>query len=159
MTQWYGSGRQALNDGVLFLRQLKEAIEHHGTVPEDWREGIARGFGAEFLEALTKWTPMSHDAFLFANFVADHHKTHGSLLPKAEGPPKAIADPQQGMEMMFKLIELQIQHLRDLVATLDRGIRADGVGALDFAPRFFTNASRDLHRAVAWLQYLKENDL
>ena len=60
---------------------------------------------------------------------------------------------------MFKLLDLQIRHLRDLGATLDGGIRSVGASPVDFAPRYFTTASRDLHRAVEWLRYLKENNM
>jgi hypothetical protein len=159
MNRWYASSRQHLNQGVRFLEELKNTIKYHGTVPDDWREGIMKGFGADFLEALTKWTPIAYDNLLLANALQAKSKRFGMPLPKDLLVPNVVADPQQGREMMFKLLDQQIQHLRDLSGTLDGGIRAVEASPVDFAPRYFTTASRDLHRAVEWFRNLKENNM
>jgi hypothetical protein len=58
---------------------------------------------------------------------------------------------------------LQLRHLQDLSWSWERRIQetaaAQNAGAVDFAPRYFTSATRDLHRAVAWYSHLKKNNL
>jgi hypothetical protein len=40
-----------------------------------------------------------------------------------------------------------------------RDLQGSDAGTVDFAPRYFTTASRDLHRAVEWYAHLKESNL
>jgi hypothetical protein len=63
--------------------------------------------------------------------------------------------------MVFKLIEQLMGFLRDLARSWEtRGSAGpQAAGPTDFAPRYFTTASRDLHRAVEWYAHLKEQNL
>ena len=65
--------------------------------------------------------------------------------------------------MVSKLIEEKLQHLHDLSRSWDQraaeSAATQAVSPVDFAPRYFTTASRDLHRAVEWYEHLKKNNL
>ena len=87
--------------------------------------------------------------------------------PKGESPlddkelPQVVLDPAQSLQMVGKLIAQQMQHLRDLARSWEQRMSAGArtAGTVDFAPRYYTTASRDLHRAVEWYAHLKESNL
>ena len=178
LKKWYGSGRQALNDGFRFLRRLKEDVERNGCVREPWKDGIIRGFGIELWELFAIWKPMSIDALQLAYHFDEHRKKYGPFpdtinskeavepketVPADHSTPKQVVpDPEQSLQMTLKLIELQAQHLQDLRRAIDGGIFDTPVtssGPVDFAPRYYTTATRDFHRAVEWYRGLKKNKL
>jgi hypothetical protein len=74
---------------------------------------------------------------------------------------EVILDPVQNLRMVLKLIEQLMGFLRDLARSWEtRGSAGpQAAGPTDFAPRYFTTASRDLHRAVEWYSHLKEQDI
>jgi hypothetical protein len=74
---------------------------------------------------------------------------------------EVILDPVQNLRMVLKLIEQLMGFLRDLGRSWEtRGSAGpQTAGPADFAPRYFTTATRDLHRAVEWYRYLKEHNL
>jgi hypothetical protein len=74
---------------------------------------------------------------------------------------EVILDPVQNLRMVLKLIEQLMGFLRDLARSWEtRGSAGpQAAGPTDFAPRYFTTASRDLHRAVDWYAHLKERHL
>jgi hypothetical protein len=78
-----------------------------------------------------------------------------------KGSPQIILDPLQTFNMNLKLIEQLMGFLRDLARSWEtRGLGGpQAAGPTDFAPRYFTTASRDLHRAVEWYARLKEQNL
>jgi hypothetical protein len=173
MTRWFGSGRRELNDGIRILKALEQAVRAKGRVPEEWKEQLDRAFGIEFYESLVKWPTISLDAILMANQLDRHIATFGRRGPGADdkessqagaeekGSPEVIVDPVQNLRMVFKLIEQLIGFLRDLARSWEtRGSAGpQAAGSTDFAPRYFTTASRDLHRAVDWYAHLKEQKL
>ncbi len=72
-------------------------------------------------------------------------------------------DPALSWQMSVKLIDLMREGLEGVARV--RNLGADGTGqerqatALDLAARYYTTATRDLERAVAWYQYLREHRL
>jgi hypothetical protein len=64
--------------------------------------------------------------------------------------------------MVIKLLELEQLVLSDLWKSLEqRTSESAGAqyAAVDFAPRYFSSASRDLHRAIDRYMDLRKNDL
>jgi len=76
--------------------------------------------------------------------------------------PKFIPDPNQSTQMVLKLLELEESMLSDLWRSVEQ--RASDAAkaqndAVDFTPRYFSAACRDLHRAINHCMYLKKNHL
>jgi len=182
-TKWFGSGRRELNEDIRILKALEQAVRAKGRVPEEWKDQLDRAFGVEFYESLVKWPTISLDAILVANHLARHTATFGrrgaSVDDKGSSQAGAdnkvtsqtgadekksrevILDPVQNLRMNLKLIEQLMGFLRDLARSWEtRGLAGpQAAGPTDFAPRYFTTASRDLHRAVEWYAHLKEQNL
>jgi hypothetical protein len=76
--------------------------------------------------------------------------------------PRVILDPGQSKAMAIKLLEQQRSMLSDLWKSVEQRA-ADAASAqnanVDFAPRYFSAACRDLHRAIAHYTDLKRNNL
>jgi hypothetical protein len=125
---------------------------------------------------------MSIDAILMADHLVRHMNTFGSRSPgvndrspqagaddkksfqtgaEEKESPEVILDPVQNLRMVLKLIEQLMGFLRDLARSWETRASAGPQAAAptDFAPRYFTTASRDLHRAVEWYAHLKERNL
>jgi len=162
--KWCLAGRQELRDAIRFLEFVKGDFENSGRVREDHKEPLDRAFGPEFYDQLTKWMPMSHDAILLTQHLVRHAETFGKPLPPLNGdqPAKIVIDPAQGHQMVGKLLELKLQDLRVLSTSWEQRM-SQAVDAhtatVDFDPRFFTAACRDLERAVKWFLFLKERKL
>lgn len=167
MTKWYGSNRETLRQGRRFLAQLRQDIEEHGWIhAELWKDSTITGFGAEFYDLLSRWAPMSVDTIRLADFLMKHSKTFNAspppIIEKAVNDETVIVDPALQSQMMIKLISLQDQHLEAIARSYEqRGVASSDAHdhSMEFAPRYFTTATRDLHRAVDWFQYLKNNNL
>jgi hypothetical protein len=88
-------------------------------------------------------------------------KASSQTGPDDKQSPHVVLDPAQNLTMVFKLIEQSMGFLRDLGRSWEtRGSAGpQTAGPADFAPRYFTTATRDLHRAVEWYRYLKEHNL
>ena len=165
MAKWYLSGRREMSEGIRLLEALKQEFARNGRVSEGWKQQLDSAFGVGFYELLTIWPTMSLDAILLAHHLAEHRQTfkRGDSSLDDKKLPKVVPDPVQSLRMVGKLIEQQLQHLYDLSRSW--GQRASGyagsqnAATVDFAPRYFTTASRDLHRAVEWFAHLKERNL
>jgi hypothetical protein len=181
MTKWFGSGRRELNEGIRILQAFERVVRTRGRVPAEWKEQLDRAFGLEFYESLVKWPTISIDTILAAVHVARHRAKYGN--PGADQKDSAqtvagdkkpartagddddsaevILDPLQNLNMVLKLIQQLMGFLRDLARSWEtRGSAGpQAAGPTDFAPRYFTTASRDLHRAVDWYAHLKELNL
>jgi hypothetical protein len=161
MRQWWGASPHSLREGIRYLSQLEKDIDEYGKVRDDWKDGLENGFGAGFFAELSRWTPMDDQAVMFANSVVAKEKMFNwpSVTETCE---KVVVDPQQGKEMAIKLIRQERRHLEDIRRLSENNfLLAPGVqnNSGNFSPRYFTAASRDLHRAVEWFVYLKKNNL
>ena len=107
-----------------------------------------------------------------ADHLDRHMHTFGSRSPGVndkksfqtgaeEKESRVILDPEQNLRMVFNLIEQLMGFLRDLARSWEtRGsAESQAAGQTDFAPRYFTTATRDLHRAVEWYAHLKDQNL
>jgi hypothetical protein len=164
ISSWYLSGRQELRDAIRFLESVMADFEANGVIRKEWKEPLDRAFGVGFFDELTKWTPIPRDVLLLTNHLVQHAKIFKRPLPPMPGkqPAEVVIDPAQGYQMVGKLLERELQHLRGLsVSWAQRASQTIEVhnAVADFAPRFFTAASRDLNRAVEWYQHLKEQKL
>lgn len=165
MVTWYLRGRRELSQGIRILEALKQDFERNGRVPEDCKRQLDSAFGVEFYELLTNWPTLSLDAVRMAVHLDRHKKTFGRGDSSGDDKklPEVVPDPIEHLQMVGKLIEQQLQNLRDLSRSWEQ--RASGymgsqnAATVNFAPRYFTTASRDLHRAVEWYAHLKERHL
>jgi hypothetical protein len=164
-TEWYLSGRQGLREGIRLLEAFKEDFLRLGRIDEKWSVVLDRAFGPQLRELLTDWIPSNKDAALLADHLTRHARTFRRPLPCDQdggNKPKVILDPYQGQEMVIKLLEQELSMLSDLWRSVEqRASASEGTQnqAVDFAPRYFTTACRDLHRAVAWYTQLKKENL
>jgi hypothetical protein len=159
--RWYGFGRAELRAATRMLLALRADIQANGWIHrEQWKESLDKTFGSELYDLLTNWSPASIDDILMAEHLVAHAKTFGKPLPELDpgkGDP-AIGDPRSRWEMMVKLVDLKLQQLNDFRLLLEGGAEGDSLSAasLDVGSRYFTSASRDLERAVAWYEYIKQ---
>ncbi len=171
-TDWYLAGKQGLRDGIRLLETVKAEFLNLGRIDAQWHASLDKVFGPEFRQLLTQWTPPDETAVLLAHQLTEHAKLYDGPLPfseqeqvsevDGEKTPKVILDPGQSKQMVFKLFELKSSLLSDLWKSSERraseSARAQN-DAVDFAPRYFTTAFRDLDRAVASYMKLKEKNL
>jgi hypothetical protein len=61
--------------------------------------------------------------------------------------------------MVVKLVEVEIEHLETLVRTRRPDFSETPQALVEFSPRYYADASRDLHRAVDWFLKLKGSGL
>lgn len=160
LEHWYGAGRQELRAATSFLKSLREGYLHLGRIPEDLREQLIRGFGPGFYEMLTEWIPPNIDAAIGAKFWADKGEFLGQD-PSDSRREGVVLDPFQSQQMVTKLIDQQVMHLEAMARSFDlrSSLANQQQRAIEFAPRYFTTATRDLHRAVEWFTHLKEQKL
>jgi hypothetical protein len=156
----YLSSSQALRDGIKFLTFLEQDVPSFGSVREELKDDVTRVFGVDSFEEFARWTPMPRDVILAAFHMVGMDQTY-HLKPCVdieEVSKHVIIDPQQGVEMVLKLIGQKKRHLEDLLSLQRSGVLANVQNA-EFAPRFFTTAMRDMQRTVQWFQELKEKGL
>jgi hypothetical protein len=162
MANWYAASRQDLRAAIRALEFVWQDFNTNGRIREESKEWFVKTFGPDVWELLTKWMPMSYDAICLAVHLDQHRKTFPSPSDDHR-PPDVVLDPDQGRQMVGKLLELQLHHLYGLKASWEQRTSqpsvAQAAGAVDFAPRYFTTASRDLHRAVEWFFHLKKKGL
>ena len=106
---------------------------------------------------------VSLDAILMADHLDRHMHTFGSRSPGVndkksfqtgaeEKESRVILDPEQNLRMVFNWIEQLMGFLRDLARDWEtRGSAESQLSCWPnriLLPRYFTTATRDLHRAV-----------
>jgi hypothetical protein len=170
--EWYLSGRQGLREGIRLLENFKKDFLELGRIDERWNLPLDQAFGPLLREQLTHWMPSDPVAAMAAHQLTLHAKTYNMPLPPSLDPQgragvdgenklQVILDPDQGQQMVIKLLEQQLAMLSDLWKSANERASASEVPnqSIDFAPRYFTTAGRDLHRAVAWYTQLKKEKL
>jgi hypothetical protein len=163
--RWYAASRQDLRGAIRVLDDVRQEFERLGRIPEERKENLDRLFGLGCYESLTRWLSMSKETILVAVHFAEHAKIFGKgpFCPDDKELAKTVVDPSQSFQMVTKLIDEKLQHLHDLNRSWDQRasefVGAQAASPVDFAPRYFTTATRDLHRAVEWYVSLKKNKL
>jgi hypothetical protein len=164
LSQWYLAGNADLQKATRFLADLREDVQTHGWAhSKDWQDSIVKGFGPEFFDLLTKWTPSTPDDILLAKMLAAKCERYQMKIPGVDLDSLPAADPSLSWQMAIKLIELTLNHLRDL-AQLNRlagnmGRESNVATPVELAGRYAVTAARELDRAIQSFIYLKENGL
>ena len=160
--EWYLSGKQGIRDGLRLLDQLKQDFEHLGRIDEKWNEVLDSAFGPRFRQTLTRWDTRNKDAALLALHLTSHAKTFNRPLPRLDpGGPEVCLDPFQSQQMVKHLIELEQSILSDLWTSSEQRAAASAReqnGIVEFAPRYFSSACRDLHRSIDRYMEMKKNN-
>ena len=156
---WYGSNRQNLQAGLRFLAVLREGIQKDGRVPESLKEPLIACFGAHLYEQLTEYIPVNIDFILITERNLRHAETYDLPLPDLNDKgPKVVPDIRERWNMALKLVDQEMRHLQDLDKSYEQRFATSRAGpTTDFAPRYFSSAMRDLHRAIDRLAHLKEH--
>jgi hypothetical protein len=165
--RWYGWGRAELRAAARTLMELRADIQANGWIHADrWKEPLTTMFsGDEFYNSLSDWSPGNIVAIQAAEYLVKHAELYNMPLPESltgGDTDRAVIDPRARWEMMVKIVDLKLQQLNDFRRLLDgRGMDGDSESAasVDVGSRYFTTASRDLERAVAWYQYIKQQGL
>jgi hypothetical protein len=162
---WYLSGKQGLRYGVQLLEDLKQEFLNSGRIDDKWSNLLDESFGPRLRQLLTEWKPPSEQASLLAEHLVRMSANFKRPLPPLEpdgSGPKAILDPYQSRDMVIKLLELEQSVLTDVWRASEQGasesVRAQNA-VVDLAPRYFSSACRDLHRAIDRYMDLKKNKL
>ncbi len=145
---------------------LRANIQSHGWIHgEEWREPLTKIFGGEFYGTLSDWSVQDVAAIYLAEHIAEHSKRFDIPHPalQIEGnTDRKVGDPRSRWEMMVKIVDLKLQQLSDFRLLIEgRGAGGDSQSAasVDAGSRYFTTAGRDLERAVAWYEYIKQQGL
>lgn len=167
--RWYGSSRADICAGIRALECAMKEFDNIGYFREDTKTFLNRGFGADFIPWLEKWTPMSKDAILLADHIVSHSKEFPDVPDmdvESSSPPrennKVVIDPMQGRQMVGKLLEQKWHFLKVLLAITGQntlGGKADAAQSADFNPRFLADANRELRRALDHYFDLKDKGL
>jgi len=163
--RWYAASRQDLRGATRFLDSVREGFQKLGYLREELKQPLDTIFGVGFYDSLARWPSMNLEAILQAEHIIEHEQNFGMspTRPDHQEPANVVIDPRQSLEMVSKLIEEKLQHLHDLSRSWDQRVSesaaAQTASRVDFAPRYFTTASRDLHHAVEWYEHLKKNRL
>jgi hypothetical protein len=162
MERWYGSDYKSLGDGLRFLRSLRETVLDTGLlhIEKDGplKEQLLKGFGPGFYDRLIVWKGLSVPEILAACHLAAMQENYDPQ-PSVHENPEIMSDPKLKWQMVAKLVEAEIEHLETILKTRKTDLRETPQTLAEFSPRYFADASRDLHRAVAWLLMLKERGL
>jgi hypothetical protein len=153
-SQWYAAGRQDLKSAARWLDTVINNFDQDGTVREEWKKPMDAFFGADFYESLSKWTPMNSETVLMAKTLEMHATTYNLPIPaelRQSSPDRVTIDPNQGREMVTKLMKQELRHLTDLSRSWDlresSASQARNATSADFG-RYYTAAVRDLQRAI-----------
>ena len=164
-TKWYGTSGADLRAAIRFLSHLSKGVEENGCRhAEELKTDIVRLFDENFYALITRWAPMNISTAQLADMLTGHAETFNLPLPEADLlKDQGVVDPALSLQMSVKIINLMQQALEGLARVSNLG--ADGAGperhatVLDLAARYYTTATRDLERAVAWYQDLREQRL
>jgi hypothetical protein len=172
MEQWYVADYRSLQQGLRFLKKLLADVADCGLLHLEQdgplKESLIKGFGSNFYNRLIEWKGMSTTAILYAEHSAAMREKFGLISPVADLPPgdpdrpetpKVVPDPRLQWQMAVKLVEVEIEHLETLVRTRGQDFREAPQALAEFSPRYYADASRDLHRAVDWFLKLKGSGL
>ncbi len=172
MDQWYGADYRSLQAGLRFLKDLRADVADCGLLhleqDPSLKESVIKGFGLGFYNRLTEWKGMSTSAILMTEMIIQKNQDFkadtidfGSPQtdPKHPETPKDVADSRLKWEMAVKIIDAEIEHLEMLVRTRRQDFSEAPQTLVEFSPRYFADASRDLERAVDWFLKLKDKGL
>ena len=151
---WYAANRANLQAGIQFLARLRDDVKTNGRVREFLKDELVSGFGMDFYDELNTWLPVNIDVIGFTDQMLHHSENY--KLPLPDEKPRVVVDIRARLQMVLKLIDQEVRHLQDLQQSFERRVALSGDGATNFAPRFFTATTRDLHRAVDWYARLKD---
>lgn len=165
--RWYLWGRADLHAAAKMLVALRADIEANGWIHADrWKEPLTTIFsGDEFYNSLSDWSPGNIVAIQAAEYLVKHAELYNMPLPESltgGDTDRVVVDPRARWQMMVKIVDLKFQQLDDFRRLLDgRGMGGDSQSAasVDVGSRYFTTAGRDLERAVAWYEYIKQQGL
>jgi hypothetical protein len=161
----FGWGRRELADALRVMRELRQDVENSGwSHSKDWKEPLSKIFaGPEFHDVLTRLDPGNITEVLFKEHLSAHATTFKMPLPEG-GLAFGTVNHEVGRvrwDSLLAIIDCKITALEDLRSFIDaRGpTNMNDISIAEYSGRFFTAATRDLERAVAWYQYLREQGL
>jgi hypothetical protein len=163
LPDWYGADRQTIRAAIVFISKIIHNFEQCPVLREEWTEGLRECFGEAFHKDVAEWVPANWDALLLATHLTRHAKTFKRPLPDLQGKDEGvIRDPEQGKQMVLKLLCEKRRHLQDLAqivhlkVSAGKGLNSSPAGSeLDF----YKGAMHALQGAVAWFGYLKRRGL
>jgi hypothetical protein len=163
---FYASSPQDLRIAVSWLKGICEDFHENHVLREDWKSNFDTLFGPLFFPSLTEWNAASECDVQLAMMLNAKRKAYRMGLPQElEGSmktPTLVLDPLQNAHLKEKLLDLQLRHMQEFLSTWQQRAQANPEAnprIVDFSPRYYTAASRDLHRAVDWYRKLKESGM
>lgn len=163
-TGFYASSPLDLRAGISFMKGVLEDFRHIRRIRDEWKPDFDLLFGPTFFQSLSEWNALvSTDDVMLAHMMRTKAKNWDMHLPgdleESMKAPTVVVDPLQNENLKEKLLEFQLRHMQELLATWQQRAEANTAGnprIVDFSPRYYTTATRDLHRAVEWFWRLKE---
>lgn len=157
---WYGATHHNVRSAMRFLSNLRRDVEAHGRVRELWKDQLLSSFGAHFFDELNAWLPINKSLILLTDHLMAHAETFKRPLPDLNDKgERIVVDIRERLQMALKLIDQESRHLQDLERIYNQRAVPTRGSSSDFAPGYFTSATRDFHRAVEWFKHLRDNHL
>jgi hypothetical protein len=159
---FYAESPFDLRTGISWMKSVLEDFRTNQIVREEWKPTLQVLFGPRFFPSLTDWKYVDVLDVRLANMMRTKSNNWNMQLPEPlRGYEKTplVGDPVQNQHLTEKLLEFQLRHMQDLLSTWQQRAEANSVAnprIADFSPRYYTTATRDLHRAVEWYWRLKE---
>jgi hypothetical protein len=160
-TGFYASSPLDLRAGLSWFKGVVGDFHAYHVMREEWRPTLELLFGPRFFQLLTEWNTMTRDAVLLAIMLEEKHRTFNMPHQQFDEFKKTsthVIDPYGIEQLKEKLLDLQLQHMQEFLSTWQQRAEANSVAnprIADF-PRYYTTATRDLHKAVEWHWRLKE---
>jgi hypothetical protein len=166
---WYGGDRTDLHNYESVLSRLYQDAKSNAGIHIEKYEGLLAPFsgGTHFFKLLTDWAPQNPDAILIAEHLTLHAKTFKVPLPQELVQPDedTVANlSRMSWEMILKLIEQEMQHVRDWRHAIAQGWASDSpvqqhMARFDTVCRYSSATRRDLDRAIERYLRVKEAGL
>jgi hypothetical protein len=160
---FYADSPFDLRTGISHLKSILQDFRENQIVREEWEPALQILFGSRFFPSLTDWKYADVSSVHLANMmrakVKDYHLQLPEGLREYEERPPIVGDPFQKQHLTEKLLEYQLRHMQEFLATWEQRAEANSAAnprIVDFCPRHYTTATRDLHRAIEWYWRLKE---
>jgi hypothetical protein len=163
LSQWVGTSNQNLRSGIRFLKALRADVAANGLIHLEkdgpCKDSVVKGLGQPFYDSLVEWKEFNVPAIQLIQALDAHRRNFPSLSDPLNPSDQTtvVPDPKLKWDMVVKLIDLQVQHLHELLAT--NASRQLANAQADVCPRYFADASLDLRRAVEWYLYLRDMKL
>jgi len=165
VARWYGASRSDMRAGIRGVDQIIKEFSETRLLSKKAKEWLSTTFGPDFVVMCDKWTPLNPSVIAAAKFLVSQDEIFKGRLGetiadrmKREPPgPEIVVDPQQGQEMVLKLLELRRDVMKELL-TIEGNFSQEEkeVRSVEINFRFLADSAREVRNSLQWYFYVRE---